>query len=181
MPHPPEQVWRALAEAPLIEQWLMKNDFEPVVGHAFNFRAPPMPHWNGVVDSEVLVVEPHERLYAWNASGEEAAADSGLSSPWTPDADDEGRFSCASSSRASARGRRQLPGRGLWLAALRRGPRAGRRRAGLIRLSRAQLWEEVDVARAWRYIVEVQEAGKPCRRDRIGSRTISGTPARRSS
>ena len=26
----------------------MKNDFQPVVGHRFNFRTPPMAHWNGV-------------------------------------------------------------------------------------------------------------------------------------
>jgi uncharacterized protein YndB with AHSA1/START domain/DNA-binding transcriptional ArsR family regulator len=58
----------------LIEEWLMKNDFQPVVGHRFNFRADPMPQWNGVTDCEVLIVEPYERLsYSWNASGEEAA------------------------------------------------------------------------------------------------------------
>jgi uncharacterized protein YndB with AHSA1/START domain len=74
MPHPPEKIWRALTHGPLIEEWLMKNDFEPVVGHRFNFRATPMPHWNGVVDCQVLVVEPCERLsYSWNASGEGAA------------------------------------------------------------------------------------------------------------
>jgi uncharacterized protein YndB with AHSA1/START domain len=74
MPHPPERIWRALTRGPLLEAWLMKNDFQPVVGHRFNFRATPMPHWNGVVDCEVLVVEPHQRLsYSWNASGEEAA------------------------------------------------------------------------------------------------------------
>jgi uncharacterized protein YndB with AHSA1/START domain len=50
MPHPPERIWRALTKGPLIEEWLMKNDFQPVVGHTFNFRATPMPHWNGVVD-----------------------------------------------------------------------------------------------------------------------------------
>ena len=73
MPHPPEKVWRALTQSPLIEEWLMKNDFRPIVGHRFNFRAPPMPHWNGVTDCEVLVVEPHKRLaYGWNASGDEA-------------------------------------------------------------------------------------------------------------
>jgi len=44
------------------------------VGHRFNFRSAPMPHWNGVVDCEVLVVEPPKCLaYSWNASGAEAA------------------------------------------------------------------------------------------------------------
>jgi uncharacterized protein YndB with AHSA1/START domain len=34
-----------------------------------------MPHWNGVVDCQTLIVEPNRRLsYSWNASGEEAAA-----------------------------------------------------------------------------------------------------------
>ena len=70
MPHPPEKVWRALTQGPLLEEWLMRNDFQPVVGHRFNFRSNPVPHWNGVVDCEVLVVEPNKRLsYRWNASG----------------------------------------------------------------------------------------------------------------
>jgi uncharacterized protein YndB with AHSA1/START domain len=74
MPHPPEKIWRALTQGPLIEEWLMKNDFQPVVGHKFNFRADPMPGWNGVTDCEVLIVEPNKRLsYSWNASGDEAA------------------------------------------------------------------------------------------------------------
>jgi uncharacterized protein YndB with AHSA1/START domain len=74
MPHPPEKIWRALTQGPLIEELLMKNDFQPVVGHRFNFRAAPMPQWNGVTDCEVLIVEPNERLsYSWNASGDEAA------------------------------------------------------------------------------------------------------------
>ncbi|HEY7609454.1 MAG TPA: SRPBCC domain-containing protein [Alphaproteobacteria bacterium] len=70
MPHPPEKIWRALTQGPLIEEWLMKNDFAPTVGRKFNFRAAPMPHWNGVVDCEVLAVEPPKRLsYSWNAAG----------------------------------------------------------------------------------------------------------------
>jgi uncharacterized protein YndB with AHSA1/START domain len=48
MPHPPEKVWRALTQSALLAEWLMQNDFAPKVGHRFNFRAPPMPHWNGV-------------------------------------------------------------------------------------------------------------------------------------
>ena len=84
MPHPPEKIWRALTQGPLLEEWLMKNDFQPVVGHRFNFRATPMPHWNGVVDCQVLVVEPHERLsYSWNASGAEAAGGLRTVVTWT--------------------------------------------------------------------------------------------------
>jgi uncharacterized protein YndB with AHSA1/START domain len=74
MAHPPEKIWRALTESALIAEWLMQNDFEPRVGHRFNFRARPIPNlWNGVTDSEVLDVEPPHRLvYSWDASGEEA-------------------------------------------------------------------------------------------------------------
>ena len=74
MPHPPQKVWRALTRAPLVAEWLMQNDFEPVVGHRFNFRATPIPDmWNGVTDCEVLEVDEPTRLtYSWNASGDEA-------------------------------------------------------------------------------------------------------------
>ena len=68
--HPPAKVWRALTQGALMEEWLMKNEFQPVVGHRFNFRAEPNPHWDGIIDCEVLVVEPHERLsYSWNSMG----------------------------------------------------------------------------------------------------------------
>jgi len=84
MPHPAEKIWRALTQGPLIEEWLMKNDFQLLVGHKFNFRAEPMPQWNGVTDCEVLVVEPHQRLsYSWRASGEEAATGPSTVVTWT--------------------------------------------------------------------------------------------------
>jgi uncharacterized protein YndB with AHSA1/START domain len=84
MPHPPEKIWRAHTEGPLIEEWLMKNDFRPEVGPRFQLRATPMPHWTGVVDCRVLVVEPHERLsYSWDASGEEAAGGLKTVVTWT--------------------------------------------------------------------------------------------------
>jgi uncharacterized protein YndB with AHSA1/START domain len=74
MPHPQEKVWRALTEGPLIEQWLMSNDFKPVVGHRFTFRATPVPGWSGIIESEVLVVEPPSRLvYSWGTLGLESA------------------------------------------------------------------------------------------------------------
>jgi uncharacterized protein YndB with AHSA1/START domain len=51
----------------------MKNDFQPVVGHTFNFRAQPVMGWNGVTDCKILEVTPPSRLvYSWNASGEQA-------------------------------------------------------------------------------------------------------------
>ena len=70
LPHPPEKVWRALTQGPLIAEWLMTNDFQPVVGHRFQFRAAPVQNWNGIIDSEVLLVEPHTRLsYGWTSMG----------------------------------------------------------------------------------------------------------------
>ena len=65
VPFPPETVWRALTQPELIEKWLMKNDFKPVVDHAFTLRAD----W-GAVDCKVLAVEPDKTLsYTWAAYG----------------------------------------------------------------------------------------------------------------
>jgi uncharacterized protein YndB with AHSA1/START domain len=73
MPHPPGKIWRALTEGALIKEWLMDNDFQPVVGHRFKFRSTPMPQWNGVIESEVLVIEPNKKLsYSWDALGLES-------------------------------------------------------------------------------------------------------------
>jgi uncharacterized protein YndB with AHSA1/START domain len=74
LPYPPEKIWRALTQPHLIAEWLMKNDFKPVVGHHFSLRMDPQPHWNGVVDCQVLVVEPNKTLsYTWGAPGLESA------------------------------------------------------------------------------------------------------------
>ena len=68
MPFPPEKIWRALTQPHLIEEWLMKNDFKPVVGHRFNLRRNPKPDLNIVVDCQVLAVEPNKSLsYTWAA------------------------------------------------------------------------------------------------------------------
>jgi uncharacterized protein YndB with AHSA1/START domain len=70
VPFPPEKIWRALTQPHLIEEWLMKNDFKPVVGHRFNLQIDPRPNWSGVVDCKVLAVEPNKTLsYTW-ASGD---------------------------------------------------------------------------------------------------------------
>jgi uncharacterized protein YndB with AHSA1/START domain len=68
VPYPPEKIWRALTQPHLIEEWLMKNDFQPVVGHRFDFRAD----W-GSVDCQVRTVEPNKTLsYTWAAYGLES-------------------------------------------------------------------------------------------------------------
>jgi len=68
--HPPEKLWRALTQPHLIEEWLMKNDFKPRVGHSFKLRG----EWGGVLDCEVLEVEPNRQLsYTWDFKHEDAA------------------------------------------------------------------------------------------------------------
>ena len=73
VPFPPERIWRALTQPHLIEEWLMKNDFKPVVDHRFNLRKNPQPDVSIVVDCQVLAVEPHKMLsYTWAAYGLES-------------------------------------------------------------------------------------------------------------
>ena len=68
IPYPPEKIWRALTQPHLIEEWLMKNDFRPIVGHRFDLRAD----W-GAVDCQVVSVEPNKTLsYTWAAYGLES-------------------------------------------------------------------------------------------------------------
>jgi uncharacterized protein YndB with AHSA1/START domain len=68
--HPPEKLWRALTQPHLIEEWLMKNDFDLVVGHRFNLRG----EWGGVLDCEVLEIEPNRTLaYSWNFANDDPA------------------------------------------------------------------------------------------------------------
>ncbi|GAA0295827.1 SRPBCC domain-containing protein [Sphingomonas oligophenolica] len=65
---PPEKIWRALTQPHLIAEWLMKNDFAPVVGHGFTLSGD----W-GSVACEVLEVEPNRSLsYSWGAMGLES-------------------------------------------------------------------------------------------------------------
>jgi uncharacterized protein YndB with AHSA1/START domain len=73
MPHPAEKIWQALTQASLIGQWLMSNDFQPVVGHKFTLRSTPVPNWNGLIDCQVLELEPNSRLsYSWGTMGMES-------------------------------------------------------------------------------------------------------------
>ena len=69
-PFPPERVWRALTDPAAIEDWLMPNDFQPVIGHRFQFRTQPRPGFNGIVDCQVKELDPPRRLsYSWRGGG----------------------------------------------------------------------------------------------------------------
>ncbi|MSP20484.1 MAG: polyketide cyclase [Alphaproteobacteria bacterium] len=65
IPFPLEKIWRALTQPHLIEEWLMKHDFKPVVDHKFTLRGD----W-GSVDCQVRAVETNKTLsYTWDAMG----------------------------------------------------------------------------------------------------------------
>jgi uncharacterized protein YndB with AHSA1/START domain len=66
--HAPEKIWRALTEPHLIEEWLMKTDFQPVADRKFTLRGD----W-GAVDCQVLTIQPLRTLsYSWAAHGLES-------------------------------------------------------------------------------------------------------------
>jgi uncharacterized protein YndB with AHSA1/START domain len=65
---PVERVWHALTDAATLSRWTYfeTNDFQPVVGHKFQFRGKPSVGWTGTIDCEVLEVDkPHRLSYTW--------------------------------------------------------------------------------------------------------------------
>lgn len=65
---PPSAVWEYLTQPELIAQWLMPNDFAPIVGHQFQFRTRPLPNFDfdGIAYCTVMEVKPFEKLiYSW--------------------------------------------------------------------------------------------------------------------
>ena len=68
--HAPQKLWRALTQPHLISEWLMDNDFAPEVGHRFKLRG----EWGGVLDCEVLLIEPETSLsYTWDFNSDDPA------------------------------------------------------------------------------------------------------------
>ena len=69
-PHPPEAIWEYLTKPELMEQWLMKNDFQPIVGLDFQFRTNPIPSldFDGIFYCKVLEIVPFKKLsYSWKS------------------------------------------------------------------------------------------------------------------
>ena len=66
MLHPPGKIWRALTQGAFIEEWLMKNDFQPVVGHRSIFA--PCPCLAGTAYSTVKFC-PSSPISGWFMPG----------------------------------------------------------------------------------------------------------------
>lgn len=69
-PHPPEKVWEYLTTPALMEQWLMKNNFQPIVGADFQFQTKPIPSldFDGIFYCQVLEIVPFKKLsYSWRS------------------------------------------------------------------------------------------------------------------
>jgi uncharacterized protein YndB with AHSA1/START domain len=92
-PHPPEAVWVALTDRHALAEWLMPNDFEPVVGRAFEFRVDPMPGFSGIAECRVLELDPPRRMvWSWVVVPKDPsrARPPAMILTWTLHADGEG-------------------------------------------------------------------------------------------
>jgi uncharacterized protein YndB with AHSA1/START domain len=81
LPYPRERVWRMLTTSASLAKWLMPNDFAPVHGHRFTFRAEQAcaTDWDGIVRCEVLEIDPPRRLrYSWESG---VAGGTGMAAP----------------------------------------------------------------------------------------------------
>lgn len=68
--HSPEKVWQYLTNSDLMALWLMKNNFQPIVGTDFQFRINPIPDldFDGIFYCTVLEIEPYKKLsYNWKS------------------------------------------------------------------------------------------------------------------
>ena len=65
-PYPPEKVWQALTDCRILNVWMMKNDFEPCLGHKFKFESESLPGFKTLIHCEVVELEKPKRLvYTW--------------------------------------------------------------------------------------------------------------------
>ena len=65
-PYPIWTVWQALTSSEALAQWLMPNDFEPALGHRFTFRTAPRMGWDGVIECQVVTLDPPTHVaYTW--------------------------------------------------------------------------------------------------------------------
>jgi uncharacterized protein YndB with AHSA1/START domain len=85
----PGEVWEYLTRPELIEQWLTQNDFQPVVGHKFQFTSKPKNDGDKPSHAycQVLELIPYKLLsYSWRkgTSDKEISVDSVVTWTLTP-------------------------------------------------------------------------------------------------
>ena len=98
-PHPPERVWAALTDRRAMAEWLMPNDFEPRLGHRFQFRVANAKGWSGIVDCVVTeLVPPRHLAYSWKSDKVETHV------RWTLEAAGSGHPAPARAQRVQGRG-----------------------------------------------------------------------------
>jgi uncharacterized protein YndB with AHSA1/START domain len=63
-PYAPDKVWRAFSSAEALAKWLMPNDYQPVVGHAFRMQGTPVKavDFDGIAVAKVLELVEGKRL-----------------------------------------------------------------------------------------------------------------------
>jgi len=65
---PIQRAWHALTDSATLSKWMFfdTDDFQPVVGHKFEFHGKASTGWTTTVKCEVLEVEEPRRLaYTW--------------------------------------------------------------------------------------------------------------------
>lgn len=63
--HPPKKIWKALTTPHLLQEWLMKSDFAPILNQKFNFTNERFQ-----IDCKILEIKEFETLtYSWCALG----------------------------------------------------------------------------------------------------------------
>lgn len=66
-PYPIWTIWQALTSAEALAQWLMPNDFAPILGHHFTFQTAPRDGWNGIIECQVVALDPPHRVaFTWH-------------------------------------------------------------------------------------------------------------------
>jgi uncharacterized protein YndB with AHSA1/START domain len=68
-PYPPEKVWQVLTNRQALAAWLMANNFEPRLGHKFQFVHSTLPGLQENIDCEVIEFDEPKRLaFTWHDS-----------------------------------------------------------------------------------------------------------------
>lgn len=66
---PIHKVWQATATSEGLAEWLMPNDFQPIMRYEFTFRSQPQGDFDGIVHCKVTELDPPNRLaFTWSGN-----------------------------------------------------------------------------------------------------------------